>query len=145
MNSMAAGLATGCGTSSSSPSEAERLERIGLGLFTIPHRLQESFADSMKRLAEIGYKEIEFFGPYAFSSPEAHETWKPIAEALGFSQSGYFGLTPAEARRVLDDNGLTSPSIHTDMETLRTQLGPLAEAAHDRATILSFRRFSVRW
>ena len=133
-NSLAAascgGLVTACETSPQVPSGLKRLDRIGVGLFTIPHRLQKDFAASMKRLADIGYKEVEFFGPYSFSAPKAQEAWKPIAEALGFSQSGYFGLTPPEARSVLDDNGLSSPSMHIDMETLRSNLGPASEAAH---------------
>ena len=124
------GLLAACANPPQGPEGFKRLERIGLGLFTIPHRLEQGFAAAMNQVAEVGYKEVEFFGPYPFSAPQAHEAWKPIAEALGFSQSGYFGLTPAEARSVLDDNGLSSPSMHIDMETLRTNLGPAAEAAH---------------
>ena len=36
---------------------APRLERIGVGLFTIPKLLDQDFAGTMKLLAEIGYTE----------------------------------------------------------------------------------------
>ena len=44
-----------------------QLERIGLQLFSIPALLDEDFAGTMAMLAKLGYKEIEFFGPYEFS------------------------------------------------------------------------------
>ena len=124
------GLTAACATQQPDRAPSTHLERIGLGLFTIPHRLQQGFAAAMKQVADVGYKEVEFFGPYPFSAPQAHDDWKLIAEALGLSRSGYFGLTAGEARSVLDDNGLSSPSMHIDMETLRSNLGPAAEAAH---------------
>ena len=106
------------------------LERIGLGLFTIPKFLDQDFAGAMKMLAQIGYKEIEFFGPYPFSVPSAHERWKAISASLGVRQSGYFGLTAQQMKKVLDRNNLTSPSMHVDMNTLRTRMSETAEAAH---------------
>lgn len=109
---------------------APSLDRIGVGLFTIPQLLDQDFAGTMKLLAEIGYKEIEFFGPFPFSVPSAHAGWKPIADILGMKQTGYYGLTPQEARTVLDDHGLTSPSMHSDLETLRQRMPDIAAAAH---------------
>ncbi|MEZ4713177.1 MAG: sugar phosphate isomerase/epimerase [Caldilineaceae bacterium] len=135
----------------------DRLERIGVGLFTIPGLLDQDFTGTMKRLADIGYKEIEFFGPYPFSAPEAHERWRPIAAALGMKQTGYYGLTALEVKAVLDENGLTSPSMHTDLLTLRQRIPQLAEAAHvlgqryvilpsipeeERSTLDDYRRFA---
>lgn len=111
------------------PAAPIALDRIGVGLFTIPHMLEQNFAEAMKKLADIGYKEVEFFGPYPFSVPEAHESWKPVAETIGLSQSGYFGHTPQQARAILDENGLSSPSMHIDLRTLQTHLDEVAEAA----------------
>ena len=127
------GLMAACETQSEAPAapvEPARLERIGVGLFTIPHLLEQDFAGAMKKLADVGYKEVEFFGPYPFSVAEAHESWKPVAETIGLSQSGYFGLTPQQVRAILDENGLTSPSMHIDLKTLQTRLDDVAEAAH---------------
>ena len=113
-----------------SPFTATGLERVGVGLFTIPHLLEQNFAGAMKKLADIGYKEVEFFGPYPYSVPEAHESWKPVADTIGLSQSGYFGQTPQQVRAILDENGLSSPSMHIDLKTLQTRLDDVAEAAH---------------
>ena len=107
-----------------------RLDCIGVGLFTIPHLLDQDFAGTLKLLAEMGYKEIEFFGPFPFSVTSAHERWKPIADILGMKQTGYYDLTAHEARAVLDRYELTSPSMHSDLNTLRERMPEIAEAAH---------------
>lgn len=105
------------------------LDRVGLGLFTVPTLLEKDFAGTMKLLASIGYSEIETFGPYSWSAQAAQDRWKVTSQSLAFKGSGYFGLTPAAVRRILDDHGLTSPSMHTDLDSLRTRLEPMAEAA----------------
>ena len=109
---------------------AERLERIGVQLFSVPKLLERDFAGTMTMLAGIGFKEVEFFGPYPFSVATAQERWNAITPSLGFSGSGYFGLTAKQVREILDRNGLSSPSMHVDLDTLRTRLGDVAEAAH---------------
>ncbi|MDZ4701691.1 MAG: TIM barrel protein [Rhodothermales bacterium] len=106
------------------------LDRVGLGLFTIPRLLNEDFAGTLAMLAGIGYKELEFFGPYTYSVPEAHAYWNPIGEQLGIPKTGYFGHTPQEVRTLLDQHGLTSPSMHIDLPSLRQSLGPMLEAAN---------------
>lgn len=123
------GLMTGYGTKLKSPPKPAGLERIGVGLFTIPYMLEQNLDEAIEKLATIGYKEVEFFGPYPYSVPEARERWKPVAETLGLSQSGYFGRTPKQVRAILDENGLTSPSMHIDLKTLQTRLDDVAEAA----------------
>jgi sugar phosphate isomerase/epimerase len=115
------------------------LDRIGVGLFTIPTLLEKDFAGTMKALASIGYKEVETFGPYAWSAQSAQDRWKIVSQSLTFKGSGYFGLTPKAVRQILDDHGLTSPSMHTDLESLRTRLEPMADAARvlgQRAVVL---------
>lgn len=106
------------------------LERIGLQLFSIPKLLDEDFEGTMAMLARLGYREIEFFGPYEFSVPSEKEHWAPIGVQLGMRGSGYYGLTARQVRDVLDRNGMTSPSMQTDLESLRTRMSKLAEAAH---------------
>ena len=108
-----------------------RIERVGLGLFTIPKLLEEDFSGAMARLATIGYKEVELFGPYPYSVPEAVASWKPIAKSIGLSQSGYYGHTPRQVRDILDANGLTSPSMHIDLGTLQTRLDEVGEASQE--------------
>lgn len=106
------------------------IERVGVGLFTIPHLLEADFAGAMQKLAQIGYKEVELFGPYPYTVPEAVASWQPVAESIGLSQSGYYGHTPQQLRAILDDNGLSAPSMHIDLFTLQERLGEVAEAAH---------------
>ncbi len=107
-----------------------RLGRIGVQLFTIPTLVEKDFAGTMKLLASIGYKEVEMFGPFDWSAQEAKDDWAKAVPMLAFKGSGYFGHTAKEVRAILDDNGLRSPSMHTDLHSLRTRLGPMAEAAH---------------
>jgi sugar phosphate isomerase/epimerase len=109
---------------------ADRLERIGVQLFSVPKLLEQDFPGTLKMLAGLGYREVELFGPYPFSVPAAHASWRAVTPSLGFTGSGYFGRTAQEVRRILDDNGLTSPSMHVDLGTLRTRLGDVADAAH---------------
>ncbi len=104
--------------------------KLGVGLFSLPKMLEQDFAGAMEMLAELGYLEVEPFGPYAFSAPKQVESWKGIAPSLGFSGSGYFGKTQAEVQTILAANGLAVPSMHTDFDTLQTAMGPLAEAAN---------------
>lgn len=107
-----------------------KIARLGVGLFTIPLWLEQDFAGTLKKLADFGYKELEFYGPFPFSVKSAHDRWNEITPNLPFSGSGYFGLTAKEVREAMDANGLTSPSMHADLETLETNLDELAEAAN---------------
>jgi len=107
------------------------LSKIGLQLFSIPKLLEKDFAGTMKMVAGIGYKEVELFGPYPFSTDEAKERWKKIVPSVGFSGSGFFGLSIKEVKKILSDNGLSSPSMHTDLSTLQNNMEQLAEGAHE--------------
>ena len=69
----AAGL-TAVNAATGHGAQAPLLDRLGVGLFTIPTLLEKDFAGTMKRLASIGYKEIETFGPYSWSAQIAHST-----------------------------------------------------------------------
>lgn len=103
---------------------------FGVALFTLPKSLSEDFEGTLKLVAETGYKELEFFGPYDFSTPAAKDGWKMAAAALGFSGSGYFSHSPKELRSMLDKYGLSAPSIHIDLPTLQENMEAVAEAAH---------------
>lgn len=106
-----------------------REKRFGIQLFSIPKLLEQDFAKAIGFLAGLGYREIETFGPYTFSDPRQIESWKRITPSLGFSGSGFFGKTMAEAAAIFRANGMTVPSMHTDWLTLESRMGPLAEAA----------------
>jgi sugar phosphate isomerase/epimerase len=104
--------------------------KLGIQLFSIPKMLSEDFEGGIKMLASLGYKELELFGPYSFSAEKAKKGWEAAGKMLGFSGSGYFGRTPQEVKKLLADNGLSTPGTHTDLDTLEQNMGALAEAAH---------------
>lgn len=108
---------------------ADRLGRLGVGLFTLPRALERDFDGTLAMLAGLGYQEIELFGPYPFSTPAAQAGWKAAAPTLGFSGSGFFGRTARQVRESLDRHGLTAPSLHVDLDTLRDRVGQVGEAA----------------
>lgn len=107
-----------------------RLENLGVNLFSLPKMLETDFEATMKMIDGLGYREIEFYGPYDFSSQEDKDRWRAVTPNLGFSGSGFFGRKATEVRALLDELGLTTPSLHTNLNSLQTAMGPLAEAAH---------------
>lgn len=120
-------LITGC--QNEDATVAKQSIALGVGLFTLPLWMERDFEGTLKKLADIGYKELEFYGPYSFSTANAHASWDAITPSLPFSGSGYFGKTPAEVRSLLDAYNLTAPAMHTDLDTLESNLDALGEAA----------------
>ncbi len=106
------------------------IQNLGIGLFSVPKLLDADFSGTIGMLAKMGYKEVELFGPYDFSAPEAIASWKPIGAQLGFAGSGFFGLSASQIRGILDQHRMTAPSMHTDLVTLETRMDQLADAAH---------------
>jgi sugar phosphate isomerase/epimerase len=83
---------------------AERkIEKVGVQLYTVRDQMKEDFAGSLAKVAKIGYREVEF--------------------------AGYFEHPPQEVRKLLDENGLTSPSAHIDYDHITTKLPAIIEAA----------------
>ncbi len=103
-------------------------KRWGVQLFTIPQMASQDLKGTLKLLGEIGYQEIEFFGPYSFSVAQSIESWKPIAAQLGIKDNAFYGYTIAEVKQMLKDYGLTTPSVHLDFNTMRNNLTPAMEA-----------------
>ncbi len=108
---------------------SKKLKKIGVQLFSLPFLLEKDFRGTMKMLAEMGYKEIEMYGPYPFSTRSAVDRWNSITPSLGFSGSGYFGHDQQDVRDILQEAGLSAPSIHIDLETLETRMEEVGEAA----------------
>ncbi|MEO8200473.1 MAG: sugar phosphate isomerase/epimerase [Gemmatimonadota bacterium] len=70
----------------------ERIERVGVQLYTVRAEMERNLEDTLARVAEIGYKEVEF--------------------------AGYFGRSPEQVRSTLERLGLSSPSSHMAFEDL---------------------------
>jgi sugar phosphate isomerase/epimerase len=92
-----------------------RLDRIGIQLYSVRDLMQRDMPGTLARIAEIGYKDVEF--------------------------AGYFGRTPAEVRQLLERNGLGAPSTHIGF----TALGPDWEKALDFAASVGHTFATVPW
>jgi len=63
-----------------------RVDKVGLQLYTVRDQMKADFEGTLARVAEIGYKEVEF--------------------------AGYFDHSPADVRAILARHGLSAPSTH---------------------------------
>lgn len=127
--SSTAALAAGQLSSRLASSASDDLSPVGVQLFSLPKLLERDFRQGIAILAGMGFKEVEFYGPFDFSAPEAIAGWKAITPQLGFSGSGFFGHSAQQVRAILDEHRMTAPSVHTDWATLQTGMSRLAEAA----------------
>jgi sugar phosphate isomerase/epimerase len=106
-------------------------DNICVNLFSLPKTLEKDFVGGLQMLSTMGYKEIEMYGPYTFSSEKQKAYWKGIESLVGFSGSGFFGNGLMETKSILKKVGLKVPSMHTDLDTLSNYMGPLADAANE--------------
>lgn len=105
------------------------LANIGVQLFSVPASLEEDFEGTIASLAKMGFREIELYGPYPYSTQNAKDHWMAITPKLGFSGSGYFGKPEAEIKAIFENNGLSIPAMHTDLDTLENNMDSLGKAA----------------
>jgi len=83
----------------------ERIDRIGIQLYTVRNEMKANVDRTLARLAQIGYKEVEF--------------------------AGYFGRTPTQVAESLTANGLTAPGAHIGIADIRGPNWPrMLDAAH---------------
>jgi len=104
------------------------LKNIGVQLFSLPSSLENDFKGTISLLANMGFREIELFGPYPYSAKSAKQRWKTLMPKLGFSGSGYFGHTEEDIKNICKESGLTIPSVHTDLDTLQHKMKDLGRA-----------------
>jgi sugar phosphate isomerase/epimerase len=81
-----------------------QIGKVGLQLYTVRTEMPKDFDGTIAKVAETGYKEVEF--------------------------AGYFGHSPKATRAVLDKNGLTSPSEHIPYEDIEKKWPETLEAAN---------------
>lgn len=77
---------------------------VGLQLYTVRQQLQGDFSGTIRKVAAIGYKEMEF--------------------------AGFYKETVPQIKQLLEANGLTAPSGHFGYEQLDSKLSSLLEDAH---------------
>ncbi|WP_350286564.1 sugar phosphate isomerase/epimerase family protein [uncultured Croceitalea sp.] len=100
---------------------------LGVQLFTIPKMVDKDLKGTLKLISDLGYREIEFFGPYDFSSQAAKDEWNKIKPMLGVENDAFYGYKINEVKQMLKDFGLTTPSMHTDLNTLRIGLDKMLD------------------
>jgi len=108
---------------------SQMTDRIGIQLFSLPRLMGEDPRKSLELLVELGYSKIELYGPYPFSAESNKRSWEQITPMLGFSGSGFFGVTQTKFQAYCKELGLSIPSLHTDLDTLENHMPALGEAA----------------
>lgn len=98
-----AGVASGAVPDLFAPARRERIARIGLELYTVRSEMQKDVAATLARVAQIGYKEVEF--------------------------AGYFAVAPERLRALLDEHRMTSPSVHIGIDALERDFATPAASA----------------
>jgi sugar phosphate isomerase/epimerase len=84
--------------------DTHQIPYVGLQLYTVRDEMKKDFTGTITKVANIGYKEVEF--------------------------AGYFDHSPADIRALLDKDRLTAPSCHIPYETLQNHLQETIDAAH---------------
>jgi sugar phosphate isomerase/epimerase len=73
-------------------SATHKIEKLGVQLYTVRDDMKKDMPGTLAKVAQIGYKEVEF--------------------------AGYFAHAPQEVRAMLDLNGLVSPASHAEYALL---------------------------
>ncbi|MFI5245017.1 MAG: sugar phosphate isomerase/epimerase family protein [Gemmatimonadales bacterium] len=84
-------------------SRVAKLDAVGLQLYTVRSRMSQDVEGTLAKVAEIGYREVEF--------------------------AGYYNHEPAALRATLDRLKLTSPSCHIGLDNVETGFDATAAAA----------------
>jgi sugar phosphate isomerase/epimerase len=103
LRSLSAAALVGFAPRASAGFPMPRLDRVGIQLYTLRSIMPQDFDGTLARVAEIGYREVEF--------------------------AGYHGRTPEQVRAVLDRVGLTAPSAHVSNPVLGPAWDKTIEAA----------------
>lgn len=93
----------------------KKLSKIGMQLYMVRRELEKDFEGTLKRVAALGYREVEF--------------------------AGYFNHKPAEVRTILDRYSLASPAGHVQLAAARGDLSEMIEAAH----VIGHKYLLVAW
>ena len=86
------------------PAETQHIKRVGLQLYTVRDLMKKDFEGTIAKVAQIGYKEVEF--------------------------AGYFDHSPQDVRAILQKDGLTSPSTHVGYDIVEKKWNETLDTAH---------------
>ena len=85
----------------SQSSGKQKLTNIGVQLYTVRDAMEKDFEGTLRRIADMGYKEVEF--------------------------AGLFGRDPVAVKALLVELGLTAPASHVNWEKFKTNPDALIE------------------
>jgi len=80
-----------------------KIDKVGVQLYTVRDLMKDDFDGTIAKVAQIGYKEVEF--------------------------AGYFGRTGQQVRAILDKNGLKAPSTHVQYDELDDKFPSVIETS----------------
>jgi sugar phosphate isomerase/epimerase len=95
--------------------QPDRLQKIGLQLYTVRDLMEKDVPQTLEQVAKVGYDEVEF--------------------------AGYFDQTPQQIRALLDKVGLAAPAAHVQL----TDLTQHAERTFDAAEVIGHRYIIMPW
>jgi sugar phosphate isomerase/epimerase len=81
-----------------------KIDKVGVQLYTVRDLMKDDFEGTIAKVAQIGYKEVEF--------------------------AGYFGRTGQQVRAVIDKNGLSAPSTHVQYDELDDKFPSVIETSN---------------
>ena len=84
--------------------ESPRIKSVGLQLYTVRDLMKKDFEGTVAKVAQIGYKEVEF--------------------------AGYFDHSPQAVRAILQKDGLVSPSTHVGYDIVEKKWSETLDTAH---------------
>jgi sugar phosphate isomerase/epimerase len=80
-----------------------KIDKVGLQLYTVRDRMKDDFDGTIAKVAQIGYKEVEF--------------------------AGYFGRTGQQVRAACDKNGLAAVATHVQYDELDDKFPAVVETS----------------
>ena len=84
--------------------ELHHIEKIGVQLYTVRDLLRKDFEGTLRQVAKIGYKEVEF--------------------AVYLADVAHLNPAPERVREILDSLGLSAPSSHVPYAALSPETWP---------------------
>ena len=111
-----AGLALGLGLARNAHAQAAKKLPVGVQLYSVREQCKQDLPGTLKEVAKIGYKGVEW--------------------------AGYYGKSAKELKQMLDDNGLVTCGTHTGYDTV---LGDKLKETIEFNQILGNKYLIVPW
>lgn len=116
---LSAGLAMGAlGMPALSARPEQKLKQIGVQLYTVREAMGKDPAGTLEKIAKIGYTQVE---------------------SAGYSEGKFYGMAPADFKKLLADLGLSMPSGHTTTGRISPKLKRTMSGGEWEAAVADFK------